>query len=168
MLEQNNVVQCGPITTCLVRAIFRINHLCDFWKFWNCPGITRAISEYSKMCSGNLSQIALANMLLLAYNYWSFSDNPLVTEPYKNSSYWTIIREKIKYYFKYQGYLKPNDDIRKIKDRFQISVLILSEFKRMNNLYPPEITKKLINLLNMRSWIRARLLGYWITVSLLG
>ena len=106
-------------------------------------------------------------MLLLAHNYWPFSDNPLVTEPYKNSSYWTIIREKIKYYFKHQGYLKPNDDIRKIKERFQISVLILSEFRRMNNLYPPEIRKKLIYLIweaefGRDYWVTGLPLAYWV------
>ena len=39
--------------TCLVRAIFRINHPRDFWKFWNCPRFIWEISKFSKMYSGN-------------------------------------------------------------------------------------------------------------------
>ena len=39
--------------TCLVRAIFRINHSRDFWKFWNCPRFIWEISKFSKMYSGN-------------------------------------------------------------------------------------------------------------------
>ena len=50
----------------MVRAIFGINHPRDFWKFWNCTRFTRAVSEFSKMHLGNLSQIALPNMWLLA------------------------------------------------------------------------------------------------------
>ena len=44
---------------------FGINHPRDFWKFWNCPCFTWVISKFSKMHSGNLSQIAFPNMWLL-------------------------------------------------------------------------------------------------------
>ena len=53
-----------PVITYLVRAIFRINHPGDFWKLWNNPRFTRTTPKFSKMHSGNLSQIALPNMLL--------------------------------------------------------------------------------------------------------
>ena len=39
------------------QAIFGINHSRDFWKFCDCPRFTQAISKFSKMHSGNLSQI---------------------------------------------------------------------------------------------------------------
>ena len=48
----------------MVWAVFGINHPRDFWKFWNCPRFTRAISKFSKTHLGNLSQIALPNMWL--------------------------------------------------------------------------------------------------------
>ena len=44
---------------------FWANHLRNFWKIWNCPPFTREISKFSKMHSGNLSQIFLPNMWLL-------------------------------------------------------------------------------------------------------
>ena len=46
-------------------AIFGISHPCDFRMFWNCPVFTSAVSKFSKMHLGNLSQIALLNMWLL-------------------------------------------------------------------------------------------------------
>ena len=49
----------------MVRAIFGINHACDFWKFWDYPRFTWVISKFSQMHSCNLSQIALSNMWLL-------------------------------------------------------------------------------------------------------
>ena len=51
--------------TWLVCAIFGISYSRDFWKFWSCPCFTRAISKFSKMHSGSLSQIAFTNMWLL-------------------------------------------------------------------------------------------------------
>ena len=45
----------SQVITCLFRAIFGINH----------PHFTRAISIFSKILSGNLSQIALSSMGLL-------------------------------------------------------------------------------------------------------
>ena len=51
--------------TCLVGEVFGINHPRDFWNFWNCPLFTLAISKFSKMHLGNLSQTALPNMRLL-------------------------------------------------------------------------------------------------------
>ena len=46
------------VITCLFWAIFGTNHLCGFWKFWNCPCFTPAIStKLSKIHLGNLSQI---------------------------------------------------------------------------------------------------------------
>ena len=41
------------------------NHPRDFWKFWNCPSFTGAISKCSKIHLSNLSQTALPNMWLL-------------------------------------------------------------------------------------------------------
>ena len=41
------------------------NHPSDFWKFWNCPSFTGAISKCSKIHLSNLSQTALPNMWLL-------------------------------------------------------------------------------------------------------
>ena len=48
-----------PVVTCLVRVIFKMNHPCDFWKFWNCLRFTRAVLKFSKMHSGSISQIIL-------------------------------------------------------------------------------------------------------------
>ena len=36
----------------LVWAIFRMIHLRDVWKFWNCPRLTRAISKFSQNTLG--------------------------------------------------------------------------------------------------------------------
>ena len=49
----------------MLRAIFWINQPRDFWKLWNYPRFTGAISKFSKMHSDNLSQIALSTMWLL-------------------------------------------------------------------------------------------------------
>ena len=46
-----------------------------FYKFWNWSRFTRAISKFSKMHSGNLSQIALPNMQLLVQIIFSASPN---------------------------------------------------------------------------------------------
>ena len=45
--------------------ILGINQPGDFWKYWNCPRFTRAISKFSKIHLGNLSKITLPNMWLL-------------------------------------------------------------------------------------------------------
>ena len=61
------LVSCEKLEiTCLVRAIFGIICPLGFWKCWNCPHFTRAILKFSKKHSGNLSQIALPKMWLLA------------------------------------------------------------------------------------------------------
>ena len=59
--------------------IFGINHPLDFWKFWNCPRFIRAISRFSKMHLGNLSQIALPNMLLLLLTFIECCDYTSMT-----------------------------------------------------------------------------------------
>ena len=46
-------------------VIFGINQLRDFWKIWKFPRFARAISKFSKMHTGNLSQIPRPSMWLL-------------------------------------------------------------------------------------------------------
>ena len=58
-----------PVTTCLVQAIFGINHPRDFWKIWNCPCFNRPISKFPKMHLGNLSQIALPDIGLVVQTH---------------------------------------------------------------------------------------------------
>ena len=53
------------VTTCLVWAIYWINHSRDFWKFWNYPSFIRVISKFSKIQSVDLSQITFPYMWLL-------------------------------------------------------------------------------------------------------
>ena len=50
--------------------LFRsLTKLRSFWKFWNWPRFTLAISNFSKMHSGNLSHIVLPNMWLPATGF---------------------------------------------------------------------------------------------------
>ena len=52
------------VTKYLVRAIFKINHPCHYWKFWS-RHFTRAISKISEMHWGDLSKFVLPNIWLL-------------------------------------------------------------------------------------------------------
>ena len=61
----------------LLTLSWRIKVARNFWKFWNCRRLAWAILKFSKMDSGNLSQIALPNMRLLALIHLFFStDEP--------------------------------------------------------------------------------------------
>ena len=66
----------------MVQAILEVDYPCKFWKCWNCTRVTMAISKFSKIQSGNLSQINLSKMWLLANLLCFLINNDIISEVY--------------------------------------------------------------------------------------